>query len=205
MNGNNCSTISPNNCSTIQLLEPDGTVIGQAVDPALNEHGAVVLSAGQTIVNVQFTTPKANAGYSFEYLYVDAFGEINPGVINPVVITQTLVAFTVDLAGAPDVDGYILRWHVVVYDLTSIGTEIDAPELLYLQLPQANLFNVFFHNPRSGTTYGFTELRIENLVDDPSTQTPVLVQVVAKFTDHFTIALSPTPPDTNYFLAVRTP
>ena len=60
-------------------------------------------------------------------------------------------------------------------------------------------------NPRSTLTYGFTELRVENLIDLPQAQSPITVQVFEKRLDGFQIALSPIPPTPNYFLAVRTP
>jgi hypothetical protein len=81
----------------------------------------------------------------------------------------------------------------------------DSPQNLYLQLPQANLFLVAFTVPRSNVQYGFSELRIENLIDPPDQQTPILAQVVHKTQLDFTLALNPTPDSDNYFVKVRTP
>ena len=192
----------------VQIIEPDSTLLtatsGGGGDPSLDESGSVALDIGQSTVEVEFETPKASTDYRFEYLYVDAFGVVNPGDIEPVVVQQTHFGFSVDLAGSPAVNGYILRWRVVVTEISTIP-DIDTPETIYIQLPQVNLFIINFANPRSSTQYGFSELRVENLVDDPATQSPIHVQVVAKTQSNFTIAINPTPPSLSYFLAVRTP
>ena len=198
-------------CQTIQILEPDSTLLvatsSGSADPGLDESGEIVLAAGQSEVSVTFIAQKLG-NYSFEYLYVDAFGVINPGVIDPVPILQTSLGFTVDLAGAPPIIGYILRWRVVVSSVTGavLVPGPDVPQSLYLQLPRAQpLFSIVFPVPRSGITYGFSELRVENLIDLPGQQTPIDVQVYAKSMTGFSVALSPSPPTSNYFLSVRTP
>lgn len=203
-------------CDTIQLIEPDSTlpvgIAGGTADPSLNERGEVVLATGQSEVAVVFQTPKSGL-YRFEYLYVDAFGIVNPGTINPVPITQTAYGFTVDLAGAPPVEGYILRWRVVVVTIGD-AVAIDSPENLRVMLnwqvgtppiPGQGVQDILFANPRSNITYGFTELRVENLTDDPRFQTPVAIQVVEKRIDGFKIAYNPVPQTANYFLVARTP
>lgn len=204
-------TIQPSNndCRTIQILEPDSTLLvataSGSIDQALDERGEVTLQIGQSEVSVTFVAEKLSDVYRFEYLYVDAFGVVNPGTINPVVISQTVHGFTVDLAGAPPIDGYILRWRVFVTSDTITPQTVDTPEDIYIRLSMAPLFIVGFTVPRSSTDYGFSELRVENLTDAPAAQTPIAVQVVAKATTWFEIALSPTPPSNNYFLRVRTP
>ena len=62
-----------------------------------------------------------------------------------------------------------------------------------------------FHQPRSGTNYGFSELRVENLTEGPSGLTPINVMVTHKTISGFTIAINPRPPTEFYFLRVRTP
>src|SRR5262245_18005995 len=185
---------SPSDCNNVAVLGDDG---GSNLN--LDENGFVNLLQGQVEVAVNFTVPKVNGGYRFEYLYVDAFGKINPGAINPVVISQTQFGFIVDLAAAPPEAGYVLRWRVVVIDL-SAGTTVDAPEVLYIQLNHTigdeatvPVQNIFFLNPRSTITYGFTELLVENLTDDPLDQYPVHTHVVEKRLDGFKIAINPVP------------
>jgi hypothetical protein len=124
------------------------------------------------------------------------------GNISPVPSMQNMFGFTVELVGGPILAGFILRWRVVVVEL---GGVLDQPETIRVQLPMANIDTITLFNPRSDDTYGFDELRVENLIDDPSIQTPVEVQVIAKTQTNFTIALSPTPPTNNYFLTVRVP
>jgi hypothetical protein len=197
-------------CTTIQLIEPDptlpvGTIGPPGSDPSLIEFGDVVLSQGQGVLSVTFQTPKAG-DYRFEYLYVDALGLTSPGVVDIVPVSQSIYGFTVDLSGVPLATGYILRWRVVVVTVvTTPGSLIDAPEAIRIQLAMTNTFTVAFVNPRSNTNYGFSELRIENLTDLPANQMPILAQVIAKTTLNFTVALSPTPNNTNYYLVARTP
>lgn len=214
-----CGNTGPQDCTTFQIIEPDATLpvaSGAVLDPSLQERGEVVLNASQSEVSVLFAVPKAG-DYRFEYLYVDAFGVSNPGTIHPVPITQSSAGFTVDLAGVPPISGYILRWHVVVVAIGST-LNVDAPESFRVQLPSAFpeglpipvppqffTLTVTFQNPRSGTTYGFSELRVENLIDDPGTQTPIVVQVYQKTTTNFSVVFNPTPPTQNYFLVGRTP
>ena len=212
----NCCPGSGVDCGTIQVIEPDGSLpvgtAGGSADPTLTERGEFILSAGNSEIAVPFVTQKASADYRFEYLYVDAFGVINPGTIMPVPVTQTAFGFTVDLAGVPPIDGYILRWRVTVITLGPVSS-VDAPESLYVQLIHATLADppptpvqdILFVNPRSNTQYGFTELRVENLIDPPADQYPVFVQVVEKRTDGFKVAINPLPNTENYYLAARTP
>lgn len=207
--------VSPvNECKTIQILEPDSTLLvasqSGSIDQALDERGEVILSTNQVEVTVNFLTQKLSDEYRYEYLYVDALGLANPGTIVPVPIRETVAGFTVVLAGEPPQDGYILRWRVVV-ESTQLGGTVtlpvhDSPEVIYEQIPSGSLiFQVIFTSPRSTQTYGFSELRIENLIDLPGEQTPILAQVVAKTVDSFTVALSPSPQNNNYYLAARTP
>ena len=192
-------------CNTIQIIE-GGT------DPNLDEKGEVALAVGQSEVSVTFTRSKAGT-YRFEYLYVDAFGQVNPGTIEPVVTAQTQYGFTVKLGGVAEATGYVLRWHVVVISVTT-SFNVDAPESFRVQIPNvadlapppaARVLTVTFQNPRSNTLYGFSELRVENLIDNPATQTPIAVQVCAKTQTNFTICFSPAAPTNNYFLVGRTP
>lgn len=208
-------------CNTIQIIEPDGDLpvdtTGASADPSLTERGEEVLTAGQTQVTVRFQTQKLTAGYRFEYLYVDFIGSAqdnpNPGTIQAVPVQQSLTEFVVELAGFPVTAGYVLRWRVVVTEISAIAV-IDAPESMRIQLPGLHpgftsapeiKMDVPFVNPRSNTTYGFSEFRIENLVDDPDDQSPIVVQVYAKQTDKFSITWNPYAPTENYFLVARTP
>jgi hypothetical protein len=205
---------------------------GGSTDASLDERGSVALASGQEIVEVAFRTIKASENYRFEYLYVDNVEvgpQVNPLIVPeppsfaPIVdlipITQTIFGFTIrllpnptpaptTLEPVPDIPpfptGYFLRWRVVVIDL-SIGLNLDVPETIYIQLPRVNQLVVHLTNQRSSIDYTFDELRVENVIDPVTEQTPVLVQVVAKTQTSFTIGLSPTPPTDNYFLAVHIP
>lgn len=196
----------PANCTTVQIIEPNND---QIVDTAgtstdLDESGFVALSAGQTSVGVAFQVAKLNADYHFEYLYIEADGQINPGSITIVPTTRTIGGFVAVFAGTPIQAGYVLYWRVVIR-IPTIIQQIDAPENLYLPMPRTNTMQVTFVNMRSGINYGFTELRVENLTDPPAVQAIIRVQVVQKTTTGFLLAVNPTPPNGNYFLAVRTP
>src|SRR5678815_1986403 len=126
-------------CDTISIIEPDGSLpvgtAGGSNDPTLQERGEVSLAVDQSQVSVVFLAVKVNENYRFEYLYVDAFGEINPGGILPTVQAQSRYGFTVDLAGAPPVAGYVLRWRVVCVSTTPTVLAVDTPESFRVQLP----------------------------------------------------------------------
>jgi hypothetical protein len=208
-------------CQTIQLIEPDFTLPTVTLpppgnDPSLVESGNVILAANAGVISVTFLTPKAG-DYRFEYLYVDALGLANPGIIDIIPVTQTMTGFTVDLAGVPTVAGYILRWRVTVVIISTGPVQIDAPESFRVQLPQSiagppaplpvsyYTLQVLFVNPRSTTTYGFSELRVENLVDLPANQSVIGVQVYEKDTLGFKILFNPLAHTANYYLVGRTP
>jgi hypothetical protein len=193
-------------CNTVQIIEPKGDLI---VDTAgttsdMDERGDLTLVQGQTSASVTFQVPKLNANYHFEYLYVDAQGNVHPGAVIIVPTIWTMQGFTVVFAGAPIGTGYVLHWRVVIV-VTSILGQVDAPEDLYLQMPQTNLMAITFINPRSTLTYGFAELRVENLIDPPAGQAVISVQPYLKTLTGFGLAVNPTPPSANYFLRVRTP
>lgn len=198
------------NCSTIQIIEPEDTLLTSITssggrDQSLDESGSMTLPVSPVArVFVEFETPKVSVNYRFEYLYIDALGIPNPGNVLPVVVDQNINGFLVDLAGVPIEEGYILRWRVVVQDIT-ISLVVDAPESQRVQLNPARSFTVTFVNPRSTTNYGFTELRIENLLDPVDSQRVVNCQVSEKTTVGFTVGLNPPPENTNYYLVVRTP
>jgi hypothetical protein len=202
-----CNDLSPQQCRTVQIIEPDSTLLtatsSGSADASLDEYGSLVLTQGQTEADILFVTPKAGE-YRFEYLYIDAFGVANPGNVEPVAFSQSPLGFIALFAGAPILAGHVLRWRVVVVQIGELAP-FDSPQNLYLQLPQANLFLVAFTVPRSNVQYGFSELRIENLIDPPDQQTPILAQVVHKTQLDFTLALNPTPDSDNYFVKVRTP
>jgi hypothetical protein len=207
----NCKDAFPPTCQTIQVLEPDPTLTAAVIpapgyDPSMTESGDVPLSAGQGSVTVNFTFPKAG-DYRFEYLYVDGLGRVHPGVINVIPTIQNIYGFTVSLAGIPQSTGRVLRWRVVVVTVRQVaGDFTDAPESIRARLPvDSSILDISFVNPRSGVTYGFSELRVENLDDDPATQSPILAQIVTKTPISFSVALSPTPPSPNYYLIARTP
>lgn len=200
-------------CDNVSIID-DTPVVN---DATLTEEGFVELTQGQATVEVVFNTVKASDQYRFEYLYVDVLGKTNPGTIYPVPITQTIYGFFIALGGAPIEGGYVLRWRVVVVSLLSTGV-VDEPESFRVQLPHMipgtrpppipetlTTITVPFVNPRSTTGYGFTEFRVENLVDAPTTQSPIVIQVCQKTLTSFKAVFSPTPPTANYYLVARTP
>lgn len=196
-------------CRTVTLIEPDSTLLGAtssgSTDRSLDESGSTPLQVGATRVQVEFAVTKASDNIRFEYLYVDALGIPNPADITVVVVNKTQFGFLVDLVGSPAIEGYSLKWRVVVIDITTL-TDIDAPESLRVQIPMAvRSMDVTWTVPRSGTTYGFSELRVENLVDPVNTQRAIIVQVSGKTTGGFTVGISPLVTSDNYFLVVRSP
>lgn len=196
-------------CRTVTLIEPDSTLLGAtssgSTDRSLDESGTTPLAIGATRVQVTFETTKASDSLRFEYLYVDALGIANPADITVVLVAKTQFGFLVDLVGSPPADGYSLKWRVVVIDITTL-TETDAPESLRVQIPMAvRSMTVTWTVPRSTTTYGFSELRVENLVDPVNTQRAIIVQVAGKTTGDFTVGISPLVTSNNYFLVVRSP
>lgn len=193
-------------CDTIQIIEPNSDLVvdtaGSSSD--LDERGEVELTEGQTNAVVTFSVQKLNTNYHFEYLYVDAMGDLHPGAVVVIPTTRAVEGFAVVFAGAPIGTGYVLHWRVVIVR-TSTLVQIDAPEDQYIRMPQTNTMAVTFVNPRSGTNYGFTELRVENLTDLPADQAVINVQVYLKTISGFIMAVNPTPPTDNYFLRMRTP
>jgi hypothetical protein len=193
-------------CDTVQIIEPKGDFLVDTggVSSDLDERGSVELLNGQTSVAVLFDVTKINASYNFEYLYVDAVGLVHPGAIQVIPTLKAAQGFTVLFAGAPIGAGYVLHWRVTIVRTSSIAA-IDAPEDLYLQMPRTTTMAVAFVNPRSGVNYGFSELRVENLLDLIGNQAIINVQVHQKTETGFVIGVSPRPPTDNYFLKVRTP
>jgi hypothetical protein len=199
------------NCSGIQILEPSGDVpVGEpgAFDPSLQEFGSLPLNTGVFNASVVFTTPKVTANYRFEYLYVDDLGVVvSPSVISVVPTVQTTQGFSVIFTGAPIATGYTLQWRVVVASLVLPENPlVDQPESFYVNLPLSNTFTYSFLSPRSNTTYGFSELRVENLVDTfPILGTGTFPMVIRKTQLNFTVLLSSVPGSGNYYLVGRTP
>jgi len=198
-------------CGTIQVLEPDSSVpvadAGGTADPSLVERGDYVLAQGETEVQIFFKTRKAAALYRFEYLYVDTADVIpvqpNPGTITCIPIVQTVDGFSLELAGSPILAGYTIRWRVVVVELTSLN--LDEPESINIPIPLlASLMTVFLDSPRSAA-YGFSELRVENLVDPAAGQAVIHVQVTTRASSFFVVAINPRPPTANYNLVARIP
>lgn len=194
-------------CDTVQIIEPQGDFLidtaGSTSD--LDERGSVILDVGQTAASVLFQVPKLNTSYNFEYLYVDVTGHQPPGGIHVIPTRRAIEGFDVVFAGAPIDEGYVLHWRVTVVR-TSLLILVDHPEDLYILMPPTNLLTIPFTNPRSGTNYGFSELRVENLIDDPMRMPLIRVQVVAKTVSGFTVAVNPIPrAGTHFFLKVRTP
>ena len=202
------STTSPS-CRTITTIEPDDTLLSAtssgSTDQSLDESGSTAIPLNTPILRVNFVTPKASADYRFEFLYVDLLNQNSAGTVLPIVIEQTLSSFTVDLAGIPMVTGYILRWRVVVNSLLDFS-QVDSPENIRVQIPQSvRELTITFVNPRSDTAYGFSELRVENLVDTIASQRYVVLQVGGKTQTDFTVGLSAPVISDNYFLVCRTP
>jgi hypothetical protein len=200
-----CSQGGVIECDTVQIIEPRGDFLidtaGSSSD--LDERGSVVLSQGQTSATVNFEVLKLNAGYNFEYLYVDAVNRTHPGAIQVIPTLKSIEGFSVVFAGSPITAGYVLHWRVNIVRTSTIVL-IDAPEDLYLQMPRATTMTITFVNPRSGVNYGFSELTVENLTDAFGV-TPIQMVVIDKTLSGFTLALSPRPPSDHYFLHVRTP
>lgn len=194
-------------CDTIQILEPnqDFLIDTAGTTSDLDERGQVALNQGQTAAIVYFVVPKLNANYNFEYLYVGTENISHPGTVVCIPTIKTADAFGIRFAGTPLSTGYTMYWRVTIVRTSSL-VQIDAPENLSLLMPSTNLMTVLFDNPRSGTSYGFSELRVENLTDPPAGQAIIRVQVVAKTINGFTVAVNPTPAaGSHYFLKVRTP
>lgn len=197
----------PANCDSVQIIEPrqDLLVDTAGANSDVDESGSVSLQAGQTAATVLFQVQKLSGDYHFEYLYVEAPGQLHPGAIQVITVAKATTGFTVFFAGTPIVDdSHILYWRVVIRRTTELLL-IDAPEDLYLPMPRANTMAVAFHNPRSNVIYGFSELRVENLNDPPAVQAIIRVQVYQKTISGFLLAVNPTPPTNSYFLKVRTP
>jgi hypothetical protein len=193
-------------CDTVQIIEPKDDLL---VDTASNtndidERGSLELNSGQQNAIVYFEVNKLSADYSFEYLYVDAMGDPQPGAVEIVPTIRAVEGFAVVFAGVPIGAGYVLHWRVVIHKLRS-QILIDAPEDLYLQMPRANTMAVTFHQQRSNTVYGFSELRVENVTELPQNQQPIAIQVYRKTISGFFLAVNPTPRTDFYFLKVRTP
>jgi hypothetical protein len=193
-------------CDTVQIIEPRDDLLVDVAGTTndMDERGSLELNSGQVNAIVLFEVPKLNAQYSFEYLYVDAMGNVEPGAVQIVPTVRAIEGFAVVFAGAPIGPGYVMHWRVVVHRSSTLIL-IDAPEDLYLQMPRTNTMSVTFHQPRSGTNYGFSELRVENLTEAHGVQAVIRVQVYQKFIGSFRIAVNPTPPSDFYFLKVRTP
>jgi hypothetical protein len=202
------------NCRVVSVLEPDEDVlVGNegSLDAALQENGFVNLSIGQQEVVVNFATQKWSNDYEFSALYVENDVDPNPMDIEPVPVARTVSGFTLELTGFPDTVNYALYWRVKV---RAAGTASmpsptpavgDPPQSLYTPLTQgASTQTIPFSIARSVTTYGFSELRVENLIDGPG-QTIIWVQVTGKTKNDFTIAINPPPPTANYFLVIRSP
>lgn len=194
-------------CDTVQIIEPKDDLLVDSAGSTndMDERGELELVDGQINAVVLFEVLKLNAQYSFEYLYVDAMGNVEPGAVQIVPTVRAIEGFAVVFAGAPIGPGYVMHWRVVIHRPSALVL-IDAPEDLNVQLtPHANLQVIAFRQPRSGTNYGFTELRVENLTEDHSVQAVIHVQVVHKTISGFSIAINPRPPTEFYFLRVRTP
>jgi hypothetical protein len=214
---NGCSQFGQTSpaCKTIQVIEPDATLLtltsSGSSDQSLDESGSTPLPALQPTAQVVFQTVKASANYRFEYLYVDDAGDPNSGSVVATPILMTTYGFTVNLVGLPMAPvipgaGYVLRWRVVVVDAVLEAGIIDAPESLRDQLTQGvQSHSSYYINARSSADYGFSEMRVENLIDDPASQIFIFPQVVAKTTAFVTVQLSNIPPTPNYYLVVRTP
>jgi hypothetical protein len=194
-------------CDTVQIIEPKDDLLVDSAGSTndMDERGTLELHDGQINAVVLFEVLKLNPQYSFEYLYVDAMGNVEPGAIQIVPTVRAIEGFAVVFAGAPIGPGYVLHWRVNIHRTTSLVL-IDAPEDLNVQLtPHANIQTIAFHQPRSGTNYGFTELRVENLTEDHNVQAVIHVQVYRKTISGFSIAINPRPPTEFYFLRARTP
>lgn len=201
-----CSQTDVIECDTVQIIEPKDDLLVDSAGTTndMDERGTLELNSGQINAVIVFEVPKLNPNYAFEYLYIDAMGNVEPGAIQIVPTVRAIEGFAVVFAGAPIGPGYVLHWRVNVHRKSALVL-IDAPEDLNLRMPRTNTMSIVFHQPRSGTNYGFTELRVENLTEDHNVQAVIRVQVYHKTISGFLIAVNPRPPSDFYFLRVRTP
>lgn len=202
-----CSQTDVIECDTVQIIEPKDDLLVDSAGTTndMDERGTLELHDGQINAVVLFEVIKLNPQYAFEYLYVDAMGNVEPGAVQIVPTVRAIEGFAVVFAGVPIGAGYVLHWRVTIHRPTSLVL-IDAPEDLNLPMPpHQKTMNIVFHQPRSGTNYGFSELRVENLTEDPNNISVINVMVTHKTISGFTIGINPRPPTEFYFLRVRTP
>jgi hypothetical protein len=162
-------------------------------------------------VVVNFVTQKWSNDYEFSVLYIENDVDPNPMDIEAVPVKRAVSGFTLELTGAPDTANYTLYWRVKVRSGGSASIPSPTPgvgdprESIYTPLNQgASTQTIPFTVARSVTNYGFSELRVENLIDG-SSQTTIWVQVITKTKNDFTISINPPADSGNFFLVARTP
>jgi hypothetical protein len=199
----------------IQILEPDSDILvgsGGSQDQALEESGSVQLAIGQLEVIVIFQTLKLSNDYEFTVNYIENLVDPNPASIEGVPVLRTQGAFKLELDAQPDTVNYTLYWRVRVRSGTTTTQPIptpspssDLPDSGITPITQgASSQLISFHQARSNKTYGFSELRIENLIDGQGQQSE-WIQVVDKQFAGFTIIINPPTDTGNYNLVWRTP
>lgn len=195
-------------CRTVVLIEPESDSLvatsTSAIDQSIDESGTVELTIGQTQVNVTFETFKISADYQFDSLYIENLVDEPAGAIEIVPTVRTQAGFTVELSGAPPTANYTLYWKVQARSgqaSTSTSGSSQDPESNSTSLDLGATSQVItFTTARTGITYGFSEFRVENIVDAAATQQVEWVQVTGKTTSNFTIAINPPPDTANYKL-----
>lgn len=194
-------------CRTIQIIEAENDSLvassTAAIDQSIDESGTVDLETGQTQVNVTFETFKISDDYQFDSLYIENLVDEPAGAIEIVPTVRTQAGFTVELSGAPPTANYTLYWKVQARtgQATSTSGSSSDPESGSTTLnAAATSQTITFTTARTDATYGFSEFRVENIVDAAATQQVEWVQVTSKTTSNFVIAINPPPDTANYKL-----
>jgi hypothetical protein len=195
-------------CRTISILEPENDSIVTAngsIDQSLDESGSVELTIGQTEAEVTFATFKLSSDYDFDDLYIENLVDSPAGAIGIVPIVRTQAGFTVQFDGAPDTANYVLFWRVRVRsglnnESESSGSTQDPESGQTTLNLAATSQTITFSTARINATYGFSEFRVENLVDSAATQQVTWVQVTSKTQSNFVITINPPPDTVNYKL-----
>jgi hypothetical protein len=187
------------------LLEPDEDVLvgtrGDR-DESLEESGSLSLANGQTSAVILFSTPKFSNDYEFN-IYFENLTDLTPTVLQWLPMQKGTLGFTVGISPATDSANYVMFWRVRVRD-TALASPVlvDAPESGRTILTVGAMQQTIpFLSPRSTNFYGFSEWRIENLVDLPSSQESVWIQLASKTKTDFTIVINPPADTPNYIFA----
>jgi hypothetical protein len=188
------------------MLEPNGdTLVGTSGerDQSLEENGSVNLTQGQEEVVVSFLTQKFSADYEFN-VYIENLVDADQTVIQWIPLARGTNGFTLGLGPQPDSPNYVLYWRVRVRDTATLSiSQVDAPEAAVTPLAVGQTSQIItFFNPRSTTSYDFSEFILENVIDGPGQQTE-WVQITGRTQQTFTISINPPTDTPNYSLRWR--